>query len=296
MFNHFHLLFLLFLVPVAIITWDNIHWKFFSDKTEQQTKTNKFDSKEYEALINKPTRGGCLKFLYNHSDMKNESRKISNLLDSLVLSEYVENDTDLIRLAYFVYRNHDLSATPTIERINIISQNLLEELWKKEKLLEPYGMPNYSHLPSFLSNLNLDYAWRMVQFTKDYEGFREKHPNSIYDKIAYRRFIEMAIEAGEYEEMKPLHKISDAKGKFANIIIDNHTSYTLKVSYLSIKNLNFMETVSISAFNKKSIRLLAGDYKVYACTEEKNNVTPYASKYRNITAGDYEEVFVIKQD
>lgn len=282
---------ILFLAPAILITWDNLTWKSRAEENFEKSGPQK-----YQEIIKEPTAYKCMQFLKNFKGMKDECRVVSHVLDSLVLSRYIENDTDVVRLAHFVCCNHHIEGTPTVDKINRLSKIRLNELWNKDPLLAYYGMRHYTDLISFIFSLNEDYAWRMVQFSNNYKEYREHYPNSKYDKIAYRRIIEQAIELGEYEELQPMKKISSSDDGYADISIENLTNHPITVSFLSIQKLDDIKIISIPKSSNDKIKILADDYKIYAKTDDKSGIRPYASKYTKISSGIYELQFIVVTD
>lgn len=280
--------FFLLLAPAVFITWENLTWESRAEESYRNSGPQK-----YQEIINNPSKYDCKRFLKDFKDMKDECEVVSHILDSMILKEYQGTDTDVVKLAFFVYCNHSLEGTPTVDKLNKLSQERLNILWNKDSVLAEYGMRHYNDLAGFLFYLDEDYGWRWAQLSGEYEGFREHYPNSKYDKLAYRGIIEQAIESGEYEELQPMKKISSSKDNIAELNIDNSTSHPITVTFLSVQNLDEINKISIPKSSVGKIKINPDDYMIYAHTDDKSNIRAYASKYTKITSGVYEIQFVV---
>ena len=280
---------ILFAAPAVFITWENLTWESRADESYRNSGPQMF-----QEILDAPSTYQCMKFLKDFRDMEDECKIVSHILDSIILKEYQEADTDVVKLAYFVYCNHSLEGTPTVEKYNKLSQERLNKLWDKDSLLAEYGMRHYEDLASFLFYLNEDYGWRWAQLSGEYEGFREHYPNSKYDKLAYRGIIEQAIESGEYEELQPMKKISSSKDNVAELNIDNRTDHPITVTFLSVQHIDEINKISIPKSSVGIIKINPDDYMIYAHTDDKTNIRAYASKYTKISSGVYELQFVVK--
>lgn len=258
------------------------------------------ETKSYSKIINNPTKLLCSEFLEKNQKSKNASH-VAEILDSIVRSEYIENDSDIVHLYVFLCEMSNIKGTDFVDNLKKRAGVRFVSLWNKTPELEEYSIPdsieikNYKILENYFWDVE-DLAMRYAILTYRYDEFRHRYPNSKYDKIMARKIIEFAIKMGNYEEMTPMKKIKSSISGLALIHIENRTSYLLNIYYLNNEdNKNDVQIIIEPQFSK-CIELVPGNYTIYASVNEKTSekTRNFVSKYTSITSGEYNNAFVIE--
>ena len=231
------------------------------------------------------------------------------------LTDFPEYDSSKLDLLFFkeadeanksLYLHNYLKAFPNGEFAEIVKElipNIEMELWQKNKsssdedvlndLLATITTPEIKdEISKRINDLYKDFSFVSKKDTKEaYSRFIELAPQHPEVNTAKKRLIDLEvaeIAKGEYGTLPASSPVSYSYGTTAEIELKNDTQYTTTIRHSGVESLK----TTLSAYEKKTITLPVGSYKV-AVSAEGSKVRPFYGT-NQIQAGRYIESFYIQ--
>ena len=147
---------------------------------------------------------------------------------------------------------------------------------------------------SRIESLYDDFQWVKEKNTlADYRRYLQRHPNDSHQAEAERKIIDLEVAeivAGDHGILPPAQRVSnaDSYSRFANVCIQNDTSYELTVRYSGPDS----KKIIISTGGHGSLQLPIGAYTV-AASVSAANVRNYAGE-ETLGGARYTSAFYIR--